>query len=1346
MTPDMATEVSVRHAPHPFRAERIHSSVPAGASVAEIMKGVGAAAATHAYIDGHFIAEERRAAVKPKAGAVLTLRAVPMGGGGSKNPLRTILSLALMAASPGISAGILGALGSAGTSAIAGRLVTAGVGLLGRLALNALAPPARPRFAAQKESQTLFIQGAQNRAQPFGRIPRVLGKHRFVPPYGAYPYTETVGGEQYLRLLFVWGYGPLHITDLKIGETPLSSFDDVEVETRYGYEDDTPLTLYSNSVIQNDLAVSAKQTDGYITRTTEADADEIGVDITLPRGLVKFGGGGARLTAKVRIEVQYAPAGTGDWSAGLEAYKPFAARNVALGVKPVAYRKANIAYPVVRVDRIALDAASGAITLLRGTQMRIGVDGGEPQPPAVPAGKIPLARVTRRSDESAPDITDERDPTLAGTNFEAAGDFEVTDEGTPNQLQVAAGGLQFPGIEISGKQTAALRETVTFKVDKGQYDVRIRRVTADAGDDNRTFDETVWTALRTIRYAYPVRMSGLALTALRIKATGQLNGVIERFNGVVTSILPDWTGEEWVEQATCNPASLFRHVLQGKPNARPLSDSRLNLAQLQDWHIRCADSSRECNMVADYDISVRELLGIISATGRAAPALLDGKWGVVEDREQSVPVQHFSPRNTFGFQGRKSFEDVPEALRVRFINRDKGWLQDERLVFDDGFSEETAVRYETLELPGVTSPAQAWQDGRYHIATARLRPETYSFNCDIEHIVCTRGDLIRFSHDVPLFGLISARVAGVAIDGGNVTGVTLDDAVTMEGGKSYAVRFRRADGSTLLQGVVTVAGSGKSVAFLTPVASGDAPVTGDLALFGEAGIESVELIVKSIEPRGDLTARLTCVDTAPAVHGAGSGTIPEFSSQSTVPPEMQRPPAPLVAGIQSGGEALIRNTDGSLSTRILLTLQPPAFGGRLDTAVQIRAQDETRFRQAEVTAQGGHRLSIGDVEEGEIYDLQIRYVTPAGLYSPPLLVAAHRVEGTAALPSDVAVFTANVLGDTAHLAWHAVDDLDLDHYALRFSPQQAGVTWSGAVDIIASLPRDATSVAIPAAQGTYLIKAVDVGGRVSLNAASAVVATEAQGQNAVLDMAEHPHFTGTHDNTAVSDGALQLAGVDSIDDWADIDAVENADIGLAGLNSSGSYIFADVADLGAVYTARLTATLDISALGYSPGIDFWADVDAIESFDDGLDPSLFSLRLQLRMTDDDPDVSPDWSDWAAFTVGDYTARAFQFRVLMAAAQDLTPRLSALSVSIDMPDRLASARGITSDIAGSDIAFSPPFMAVPAITVSPRDMAAGDYFAVTLQSPSGFRIRFFNSGGAGIARSFDYLARGYGEQV
>ena len=169
-----------------------------------------------------------------------------------------------------------------------------------------------------------------------------------VPPMGALPYTETVGGDQYLRLLFVWGYGPLHISDLKIGETPLSDFEGVEIETREGYDDDDPITLYSNVVVQNDLSVSLTQAGGYTTRTTEIDADEISVDITLPRGLVEFAANGAKTETDVQIEVQYSPTGMNQWSVGATSYDAVSAQQVTC-TRPSAYVFKNIPYAVTRI-------------------------------------------------------------------------------------------------------------------------------------------------------------------------------------------------------------------------------------------------------------------------------------------------------------------------------------------------------------------------------------------------------------------------------------------------------------------------------------------------------------------------------------------------------------------------------------------------------------------------------------------------------------------------------------------------------------------------------------------------------------------------------------------------------------------------------------------------------------------------------------------------------------------------------------------------------------------------------------------------------------------------------------
>lgn len=1331
-------EVNVRR---PFAAAATQSRHAAGRSVAELLEEALPDPLlrrhAHVFIGGHHVGRENWKRVTPKAGTRIDVRCVPTGGGGGKNPLRTILSLAIIAVMPVVSGAMTGFFGAA-----TARFVTAGVSLLGKLALNAIAPPPRPRFSAQKkESPTLFIQGARNQATPFARVPKVLGRHRFVPPLGALPYTETAGNEQYLRMLFVWGYGPLQVSDLKIGETPLAEFDGVEVETREGYDTDEPLTLYTNAVLQNDLQVTLKQSDGYVVRTTEEDADEISVDLTLPRGLFRFNGG-QKASSSIEVEVQYSPAGMDDWTAGAGGYKAFSARAATGFSRPNYYEVNNYKHDVVRFYRLVMHPASGELKVVTGGTARVYLGNFDALAPAVPPGYIALAKVERRA--SDPDaipsgrITDERTEEALASVFENSGDF-LCAAGSANALTVASGGLRFSGFSFTAKQATAIRKSISFKVPRGQYDVRLRRLTADAATDD-VFDETLWTALRTVRYTQPIRMEGLAVTALRIKATDQLQGVIERFNGVVTSVIPDWNGSEWVLQETSNPASLFRHVLQGAGNARPLADARLDLARLQAWHDACREAGREFNAVIDYDISVREVLEDVAAAGRASPALVDGKWGVITDAPQSVPVQHFSPRNTWGFQGQKAFDELPQALRVRFVNKDKGWMQDERLVFDDGVTAETATRYETLELNGVTDKDQAWADGRYHIATARLRPETYVFHADIEHIVCTRGDLIRFSHDVPMFGIMSARVKDV-----DDNGVVLDAAVTMEEEKHYAVRFRTASGATLLKNVVTAAGVAQTLTFEIPEAEGVA--AGDLALFGERGSESVELVVKSIEPGPDLSAKLTCVDAAPAIHNADAGEIPDFVSHITLPPELRRPPAPVLAEIQSGEEALVRHTDGSFTTRILIMLQPPQFDGQLTLQASLRAADETQFRAATVLAASRDSLSLTDVAEGEIYDIQLRYMSATGVMSPPLVIAGHRVTGTTALPSDVTGLSVNVLGDTAHLSWEGVSDIDLSHYVLRFAPAMTGVLWSNAVDIVGRIPKGATSVALPAASGTYLLKAVDLGGRYSENAAAvATTAGNLAGYNAVVTVAESPDFAGEKTGVVVADGGvLRLAGADSLDDWEDVDGMDDADIGGAGLCAEGVYAFSDIVDLGCVCKARLTAAVEVSGLDLNATVDTWDAVDSVESFDQDVDPSLWTVALQVSTTQDDSGDDPAWSDYAPFIIGDYNARAFRFRlVLCTRAALVTPCVSGLTVTVDMEERTASARGLVSDAGGSAVSFATPFRATPVIAVTAQDMGTGDYFTVYGQTPSGFSVRFFDASGTGVSRHFDYLAVGYGE--
>jgi hypothetical protein len=113
-------------------------------------------------------------------------------------------------------------------------------------------------------------------------------------------------------------------------------------------------------------------------------------------------------------------------------------------------------------------------------------------------------------------------------------------------------------------------------------------------------------------------------------------------------------------------------------------------------------------------------------------------------------------------------------------------------------------------------------------------------------------------------------------------------------------------------------------------------------------------------------------------------------------------------------------------------------------------------------------------------------------------------------------------------------------------------------------------------------------------------------------------------------------------------------------------------------------------------------------------------------------------------VGDYTARAFEFRLRLSTLDEqATPVVSQVQVQIDMPDRVISENDISSGAGAKAVTFSPAFAATPAIGITAENMASGDFYEITSKSASGFTITFKNSGGTAVDRTFDYVAKGYG---
>jgi hypothetical protein len=314
------------------------------------------------FLDDRIVTLDQRECTYPRPGQTLTIRVIPVGGDRSKNTeLITIAiaavaaavtygagaALAASAASAGAGVGATGAsaggilapfsVGSvnfAGLGAISGQglLVHAFAGALseavkfaGTQLTNALVPPpATPAVRLSSTPQSYTVSGGANAAAAFSVIPKIYGARRIFPQYAASPYTELVGHDQCLRMLFLLGYGPLDISQILIGDTAIEDYEDVEWELRAGFPDDAPSRLYSGSVAESDINIqlsksnvgSAPTTYGWsVTQTSGPLADELAVDISFPGGLVAFSSvTGKPIHIQCTWQIQWAPHGTTNWT------------------------------------------------------------------------------------------------------------------------------------------------------------------------------------------------------------------------------------------------------------------------------------------------------------------------------------------------------------------------------------------------------------------------------------------------------------------------------------------------------------------------------------------------------------------------------------------------------------------------------------------------------------------------------------------------------------------------------------------------------------------------------------------------------------------------------------------------------------------------------------------------------------------------------------------------------------------------------------------------------------------------------------------------------------------------
>jgi predicted phage tail protein len=586
------------------------------------------------------------------------------------------------------------------------------------------------------------------------------------------------------------------------------------------------------------------------------------------------------------------------------------------------------------------------------------------------------------------------------------------------------------------------------------------------------------------------------MIAMRIKASEQLNGVPDAINCVAESYLPVYSGASWSYELTANPAWAFADLLRRRGQEVVLPDSRLDLVGIKAWADACDAPAPNgpgnrwgFNAVMEGG-SIFNALRTVASHGRATPTMKDGKFSIVRDVQQNVPVQHITPRNSSNYTGSKLFLDIPEALRVRFINAARGFVEDEVIVYDDGQNEFNTEKFETIELFGCTDKNQAWREGRYHLAVMKLRPEEHIVEMDIEALRCTVGDLVLLNHDVILIGLGAGRIRSRSVtQAGLVQSFVLDGPVAMTASVSYGLRVRRSNGETVVHRIAEVPTNTNTdeVVLTTPAAAATAGEAGDLFMFGTLGDEAAPMIIKRIEAQRDLSARLVLVDAQSGVYTADTGLIPDFDDNITVEvPVSQKAPPSVTFALRSDETALLVLADGTLQDRLVVTINPVAASDVRAMAfdVQFKESVSASWVLAGRILEDDRELPITGVVQGRSYDVRVRSVSASGISSAWTTLTNHTIVGKTTRPTDVETLIATVdpqLGLT--LSWPRVADLDVSYYDLR-----RGTNWPTGTKIAEVKGTSFAVGVLPIGTYNYRIRAVDTIGLTSINDTGVTVA------------------------------------------------------------------------------------------------------------------------------------------------------------------------------------------------------------------------------------------------------------------
>ena len=910
---------------------------------------------------------------------------------------------------------------------------------------------------------------------------------------------------------------------------------------------------------------------------------------------------------------------------------------------------------------------------------------------------------------------------------------------------------------IEGKNTSPYEIAYRIALPDGgaPWDIRVSRLTEDSDKiivQNQTYFSS-YTEVTDVKMIYPdTALVGVTVDAESFgqDVPARSYEIYGRYTLIPTNYDPDtrtytgiWDGT-FKTGWTQNPAWILMDVLIDKRAGLGQS-----IDQLQVDKFELYDISQYCDELVDDGFGGKEprfqFNGIINSAREAYDVVnsvtqcFRGRsfWGTgsisfFQDRPADIS-KSVTPANVidgeFKYSG-AALKDRHTAVLVSWNDPQDGYRSNIAVIEDiDGINE---YGWRQLDAGAFycTSLSQATRFGKWILDTERNETETVTYRASLDHADVLPGQIIAIAD--PFYA--DVRYGGRCLETTTTGTVVLDKGIVLESSQAYTIYVTMPDGTLEERNVSNDSDDSEQSILELDTLLPIKPIPGAVWMVSATNLKPRLFRVISIREADINEFEITAL-----FHDPNKYDRVEKGLNIVQAPYSLFPTGPLKAPTNLTILEYLYTIGQIIKSSVTLswTASEDTRVSYYEIYYKVDTQENyTLYRTTASTSVDIQDLSLG------FYSFRVRAISGFGTPSG-FLEGTKELQGLLAPPSDVQNFSINIIGGQAYLSWDPNTDLDLSYYKIKTTPNTINPSWGGSSTVIEKVSKDSVSVTLPVQAGAYLIKAVDSSDIESTNATiiNTTIAT-VEGLNFVHLETEDPTFGGVFDRVLLAGDGLELGGTDSVDDYINVDEAPNFDIGTRGLTTLGYYYFENYFDLGSTFTSRLTPFVSATGADQYGNMDLWQDVDQIENWD-GDDPGKWQTQVEISYTNDNPASSPVWSDWKPLIVGDYTARAFKWRLQLSSQQaGITPHVNQLAVQVDMPDRTEGQNDLICPTSGLNVSFAAPFREIPAVTISAQDLDEGDNYILSNKTESGFRIEFTN-GGTSISRTFDYIAKGWG---